>query len=290
MWIPDTVSPAPEPDYCAGMVPRASDDIERAHLRDPADRTFAIARRLPPASLRPWLRRYWIPVWDVPEGERAEQRVLQYPVCLAITTPAYSRFVGPNPGLSRTVLEGRAWGFGVMFAPAAGAVLHGGEMRELTGRHRDLEDVAMLAGLTAPLRRLMEEGPAEDEVHAACCALVEERIARLCPPGEEYLLVNTLVEEVENDPTLCEVGELGGRVGLGERALQRLTARRLGLTPAWLIRRRRLHEAADGLRGDEDLAALAARLGYADQSHFTHDVRTATGSTPGELALRWRAQ
>ena len=288
MWIPDTVSPAPEPDYCAGMVPRASDDIERAHLRDPADRTFAIARRLPPASLRPWLRRYWIPVWDVPEGERAEQRVLQYPVCLAITTPAYSRFVGPNPGLSRTVLEGRAWGFGVMFAPAAGAVLHVGEMRELTGRHRDLEDVAMLAGLTAPLRRLMEEGPAEDEVHAACCALVEERIARLGPPGEEDLLVNTLIEEVENDPTLCEVGELGGRVGLGERALQRLTARRLGLTPAWLIRRRRLHEAADGLRGDEDLAALAARLGYADQSHFTHDVRTATGSTPGELARRWR--
>ena len=60
------------------MASRASDDIERAHLRDPADRSFTIHRRLPPASLRPWLRRYWIPVWDVPEGERAEQRVLQY--------------------------------------------------------------------------------------------------------------------------------------------------------------------------------------------------------------------
>src|SRR5699024_12450899 len=75
-----------------------------------------------------------------------------------------------------------------------------------------------------------------------------------------------------------------------ERALQRLTARRLGLTPSWLIRRRRLHEAADGLRSGEDLAELAARLGYADQSHFTHDVRSATGTTPGALARRWRGR
>lgn len=288
MWIPDADSGASGPGYCAGMAPRASDDIERAHLRDPADRSFAIVRRLPPVPLRPWLRRYWIPVWDVPDGERAEQRVLQYPVCLAITTPAYSRFVGPNPGLSTTVLEGRSWGFGIMFAPAAGAVLHGGGIRDLAGSHRELEQVTALAGLTAPLRELMAQGPAEDEVHAACCALVEERIARLGPPGEEDLLVNAIVEEVEGDTSLCEVGELGARVGLGERALQRLTARRLGLTPTWLIRRRRLHDAADGLRGHEDLAALAARLGYADQSHFTHDVRTATGSTPGQLARRWR--
>ena len=272
------------------MAPRALDDIERAHLRDPADRSFTIHRRLPPAPLRPWLRRYWIPVWDVPEGERAEQRVLQYPVCLLITTPAYSRFVGPEPGLSTTVLEGRSWGFGVMLAPAAGAVLHGGGLRDLAGSHRELDGVAALAGLTATLRELMAQGPAADEVHAACCALVEERIARLGPPSAEDLLVNAVVEEVEGDPTLCEVGELGARMGLGERALQRLTARRLGLTPAWLIRRRRLHEAADGLRGEEDLADLAARLGYADQSHFTHDVRRATGSTPGELARRWRVR
>ncbi len=27
---------------------------------------------------------------------------------------------------------------------------------------------------------------------------------------------------------------------------------------------------------------MAARLGYADQAHFTHDFRTVTGMTPGE--------
>ena len=83
---------------------------------------------------------------------------------------------------------------------------------------------------------------------------------------------------------LCE------RFGIGERALQRLTARRLGLSPAWLIRRRRLHEVAGGLRGPEALADLAARLGYADQAHFARDFRTSTGLTPGEFALRWRKE
>lgn len=272
------------------MVQRASDDIERAHLRDPDDRTFTIARRLPPEPLRVWLRRYWIPVWDVPAGERAEQRVLQYPVCLAITTPAYSRLVGPEPGLSTTTLEGRSWGFGVMFAPAAGSVLRGGPLGELAGSSCDLEQIPLMAGLAGALRARMSEDPASGEVHAACCALVEERIARLPAATDEDLQVNAIVEEVESDSSLFEVGELGARFGLSERSLQRLTARRLGLTPSWLIRRRRLHEAADGLRGDEELAALAARLGYADQAHFTHDVRIATGSTPGELARRWRGR
>lgn len=72
---------------------------------------------------------------------------------------------------------------------------------------------------------------------------------------------------------------------LGERALQRLTARRLGLSPAWLVRRRRLHEASSRLRdGRVRLADLAAELGYADQAHLTRDFRAATGLTPGRFA------
>lgn len=288
MWIPDRNPSTAAPGYAPAMPQRAADDIERAHLRDPADRTFTIARRLPSAPLRGWLRRFWIPVWDVPSGEQAEQKVLQYPVCLSVTTPAYSRFVGPNPGLSTTVLEGRSWAFGTMFAPAAGAVLAPVPLRDLAGEFVDLGEVPSLAGLTESVRTLMSKGPTGEEVHAACCTLVEERVSELGAPGEEDLLINAIVEEVEGDSALLDVGQLCSRFELGERALQRLTARRLGLTPAWLIRRRRLHEAADALKGQESLAGLAARLGYADQAHFTHDLRTATRMTPGRLASRWR--
>lgn len=272
----------------AGDDATTTDEIERAHLRDPADRSFTIARPSAPEHVRGWLRRFWIPVWDVPRGGTAEQKVLQYPVCLAITTPAYSRLLGPNPGLSTTVLEGRGWGFGAMFAPAAGAVLHGGPVAELTGTYRELDAVPLFAGLTAEVRARMAADPTDPDAQAACCALWVRRLELLGPQGEEDLLVNALVEEVEQDPELLAVGALCERFGITERSLQRLTARRLGLSPAWLIRRRRLHEAAGALRGPEALAQLADRLGYADQAHFTRDFTASTGLSPGRFARRWR--
>ncbi len=63
------------------------------------------------------------------------------------------------------------------------------------------------------------------------------------------------------------VGQMCDEFEIGERALQRLTVRRIGLSPKWLIQRRRMHEAAERLRTDDrvDLAAVAADPGYADQ-------------------------
>ncbi len=94
---------------------------------------------------------------------------------------------------------------------------------------------------------------------------------------------------MEETPDLLLVGDLCHRVAMSERTLQRLLAKRLGLTPKWLIQRRRLHEASAALRsGSVGLAGLAADLGYAGQAHFTRDFRKVTTMTPGELARRWQ--
>ena len=70
--------------------------------------------------------------------------------------------------------------------------------------------------------------------------------------------------------------------------MQRLTRRRVGLSPKWLIQRRRLQEASVRLRDKPaSLADVAADLGYADQPHFTRDFRSVTGMTPGEFAVRY---
>jgi AraC-like DNA-binding protein len=270
---------------------RALDDVERAHLVDPSDRTFTIDRYPVAEDLAPLARRFWIPVWDVPQGTESPQRVLQYPVCLLIVTDSYARFYGVVPGLSSTTLEGRGWGVGVMFQPAAGWLLTGRPVRELTDRSVDLAEIPGLDGATVVggIRRAMVHDPRDPANHERARAVVEDDLRRHLPIDEEGVLVNAIVEDVESSPELLRVDELCERFDVAERTLQRLLHKRIGLSPKWLIRRRRLQEAAERLReAKADLSGIASGLGYADQAHFTREWRKATGLTPGQFAARFR--
>jgi AraC-like DNA-binding protein len=97
-----------------------------------------------------------------------------------------------------------------------------------------------------------------------------------------------VVAFVEGDREVTRVAQVCAQFGLSERALQRLVRRRLGLTPKWLIQRRRLQEAAERLRvRGTTLAEVSALLGYADQPHFSRDFARVTGMTPGAFAARY---
>jgi AraC-like DNA-binding protein len=68
--------------------------------------------------------------------------------------------------------------------------------------------------------------------------------------------------------------------------LWRLFAEHVGCTPQWAIRIYRLNEAARVIADTfaPDYAALAARLGYSDQPHFSRDFRAVTGRSPTQFA------
>lgn len=269
----------------------ARDDIERAHLVDPTDRTWTIARASVSPDLVDLARRFWIPVWDVPEGQDSVQRVLQYPVCLIVVSDTYTRFYGVVSGLSHTMLTGRGWAVGVMLQPAAGHLLTGEPVRSMTDRYVDLTTVPAIDGaaLTRDVRFAMRPDPISPDAQGKAREVVEDTLRPLLPVDDEGLLVNAIVEDVETSPELLRVDDLCARFDIGERTLQRLLHKRIGLGPKWLIRRRRLQEAADRLRdSDAELAGIAVDLGYADQAHFTRDFRKATGLTPGEFAARFR--
>ena len=78
--------------------------------------------------------------------------------------------------------------------------------------------------------------------------MFEQVLTPLLPVDEEGLLVNRIVDLVEDTPDLLRVTDLCERLAMSERTGQRLLAKRLGLTPKWLIQRRRLHEASAALR------------------------------------------
>jgi AraC-like DNA-binding protein len=261
---------------------RRIDPTERAHLLDASGYTPPIHRFAPSPGLAPLVRRYWMPVWALPEGQVSVQRVLQYPVCLIVVSHEYALLVGPSSGLSTQELAGTGWALGTMLQPAAGLALAGGPVAGLTDRTVPLPDEALVAAI----RDAVGDDPHDPGRQEAAVAAVEESLARLLPVDEEGLLVNAIVEYVEGDPDVQRVGQVCEKFAITERTLQRLTARRIGLSPKWLIQRRRLHEAAERLAGRQrpELARVAAELGYADQAHFARDWRAVTGLTPGEFA------
>ncbi|MCZ4535263.1 helix-turn-helix domain-containing protein [Gordonia terrae] len=269
--------------------PARLDDVERAHLIDPSDASFRIGRWAPSPDLNELVRRFWVPVWWVPPGAEAPQRVLQYPVCLIVVSNTYARFYGVVTGLSETVLTGDGWAVGVMLTPGAGGVLTG-DVGEWTDRCAELSEVFGDRGadLERSVRSVMAVEPGVEATQRAATDRVEDWLRSYLPLDDDGRLVNAVVEYVETDSSVVAVAQICERFHLTERSLQRLTRRRLGLTPKWLIQRRRLHEAAERLRDRSGtLASLAAELSYADEAHFVRDFKTVTGMTPRTFSARF---
>jgi AraC-like DNA-binding protein len=275
------------------MEPRPIDHVERAHLRDRRGFSPPVHRLVPSPDLADHVRRYWLPVWSLPPGEVTVQRVLAYPVCQLVVTDAYATLVGPTSGLSTQELTGSGWAVGAMLQPAAGTLVAGRTVDQLVDQRLPLTEVTGLAGeaLTDDVRRTVGDAADDPDVRMRAVLVLEEALRALPAVDAEGRLVNAIVEYVEGDSSVQRVSQVCEKFAITERSLQRLTARRIGLGPKWLIQRRRLHEVAERLRGAEppDLARVAADLGYSDQAHLTRDFRQVTGVTPGEFAGEPRA-
>jgi AraC-like DNA-binding protein len=275
-----------KPDTPEGR-PERLDAIERAHLKDPRDASHVIHRYEAPVEFDGLLQRYWIPVWSVPPGKEAPQRVLQYPVCLFVITADYARFYGVSSGLSTTTLTGDGWAVGLMCAPAGGFAITGKPIAAYTDRHVEVAEVLGDTGkhLVERVRAAMAERPEQPASHQAAMSAYADALRPFLPVDGEGHLINELVAYVEANSDVTRVAQVRERFDLSERGLQRLVQRRLGLTPKWLIQRRRLQEAAERLRtAPSSLSEVAAVLGYADQPHFIRDFSRVTSMTPGAFA------
>lgn len=260
----------------------SGDPVDRAHLTSASRPSPPIQRYSPAPELAELITRYWVPVWSL--AEPSTQRTLQFPVCLIVISNSYARFYGVSRGASQVTLGGDGWAVGVLFRPAAGRLLLGRPVSELVDGSLPLAELTSLDGaaLAAQVQAVMSGDPGDAASHRAAIAAYERMLARFLPVDEQGRQINAIIDWLDGHPQVTRVAEVADAVGLSERSLQRLVLSRVGLTPKWLIQRRRLHDAVARLKaGGRPLADLAADLGYTDQAHFTHDFRTVTGLTPG---------
>jgi AraC-like DNA-binding protein/quercetin dioxygenase-like cupin family protein len=100
------------------------------------------------------------------------------------------------------------------------------------------------------------------------------------------MVVDLLSSDLAAPPSLTV---LAGEVGLHPAHLDRLFRAHHGESIGEHGRRIRLEWVAERLAGsDEGIASLAARAGFADQSHLTREFRRRFGVTPGRYRIAHR--
>jgi len=176
---------------------------------------------------------------------------------------------------------------GVAFHPGALTALAGVAMAELTDRVVPAVDV--FGGRVLDLADAVPpEG--EESVRRALTldylgAVLEPRLEQVTQ-DPAYAVVRA-AEAVMRARDQVSLESVAREVNVSPRTLQRIFARYVGASPLWVLRRYRLQDAAAALDAGagQDLAGLAAELGFADQAHFTRAFTAVIGVPPS----RYRA-
>jgi AraC-like DNA-binding protein len=242
---------------------------------------FRLARYDPAAALAPFVDYHWIVAWDLRGEEPHDQAILPHPnVNLAFEDSGAAIF-GVDRKLFVRRLAGQGRALGVRFRAGGFRPFWKAPVGQLNDR---VVPAAELFGAAAEdaWRAVMA---APDD--AAMVAHAENLLGTLLPerdPVAEH--VAAMVARITADPSLSRVDQLAVTLDMPVRRLQRLFADYVGVSPKWVMRRARLHEAAGRAEGgsDVDWAALASDLGYADQAHLTRDFTETIGVPPARYA------
>ncbi|MBV2152491.1 AraC family transcriptional regulator [Kitasatospora sp. SUK 42] len=241
---------------------------------------ISVDRLAPAPDVARFVEYYWLVRWDLTGHAPYEQKVLAHPNVHLVFEAPRARVYGVDRSVFVRRLEGAGHVLGARFRPGAFRPFAGHPVGDLADRS---VPAAEYFGPEADRlnEELLDGGPLGGEPEARRAdAFLRPRLPAPDPVAEE---VAAVVDRITGSPDLCRVDELARELGLTVRRLQRLFAEYVGASPKWVLRRARLHEAAERARTDGglDLAALAAELGYADQAHLTRDFTAAVGVSPG---------
>jgi AraC-like DNA-binding protein len=237
----------------------------------------------PSPDLAELVEHYWSVEWDFRGRAPERVEILPHP-CVHLTFDRHdgARVMGVTRGKFTRELSGQGGVFGVKFTPAGFYPFLGAPVSRVTDTSVGLRAVFGSAGDT--LARAIRASRTD----ASRIALVEAFLRNCNPrPERTVVRVSALVFAAANDGTILRVEDLAARAGMTPRTLQRLFVKYVGVTPKWVIRRYRLHEAAERLAGGAvGQAALALSLGYSDQAHFIRDFKAVVGTSPAAYARK----
>jgi AraC-like DNA-binding protein len=257
-------------------------ELGRGVLRQAlAAERFSLARHEPCAALAPFVDFIWILRWDLRGQEPHEQAILPHPNVNVGFEATGAGIFGVDRKLFIRTLSGPGKALGVRFRPGGFRPFWHAPVSQLTDR---VIPAMQLFGLAAEhTRKLIMDADTDAEMIAQAEALLTGVLPGPDPATDRAA---ELVALIIADPGLRRVEQLAEVSGQSARGLQRLFSDYVGVSPKWVMRRSRLHEAA--LRADSgdplDWAQLAIELGYADQAHLSRDFTATLGVSPTRYA------
>jgi AraC-like DNA-binding protein len=246
-----------------------------------AETKFQISRHSPSPDLNFFVERYWIIHWDLRGQAPYVQETLPYPCVNLVFETGATRIFGVITGKFARLLEDQGGVFGIKFKPGGFYPFVKWPLSKLTNDSMSLEDAFGIDShaLEAAILSADNEGKMIE--------LAEHFLRQRLPERDEnFALINEIVDYIITHREVRRVDDVVNCLHLSKRTLQRLFSLYVGVSPKWVIKRYRLHEAAEQLDrgGVVDWPRLALELGYFDQAHFIKDFKSIVGKTPMEYA------
>ena len=279
------------------------------HLENERDSPWYL--EVPPsADLAPWISHFRV--------IRGPARASAIPAALRLLTDGCTGVVidcAPSAGSSPpvfvgvmqrasvvTVAENREL-IGVRFKPGGALPFVRASLHEFTGRRVALP--LLWGGLAQRMGDVVRSATFRERVPALENGLREwmrqhqsAAGARQGATARDLALVSRAIAELGRDAAV-RVSDVAAALGVGERRLERVFNRAVGVRPKVFHRMRRCCDAARRIRhasverlhgahernvAPPNWSAIASDAGYADQAHLIREFRTLTGVTPAAYA------
>lgn len=244
-----------------------------------AEGHYRLTRHLPSPALRDFVQRYWIIEWDLRGQPPFAQETVPYYCVNLVFEADGGRIWGIPRSKFRRELTGTGRVFGIKFTPAG---FHPFARQPVSRFTDSAVPVVEIFGVEAAgLELLSLPDPCQ------MIALAEHFLCQRLPADDPQVgFINRLIEYIAAHREITKVEDVAQISGISKRGLQRLFNQYVGVSPKWVIRRCRLHEAVERLTQGEvnDWPQVALELGYFDQAHFIKDFKAVVGLTPAEYA------
>ena len=250
--------------------------------------TYDLQRWEPSSAAAEFVEHFWSVSWDLSDAEAFDSVVISFPV-VHLTHEWGADSPRHGFALPATLIHGVVPAVFTTTIRRSGQVV-GARFRAGGFAARFDRDATHYTGRIAPVDAELFGAPVHlaDE-RATAAARLDDLIAEHPgAPDPTYRLLTGLLERMRDDNDLHRVGQVMAISPWSARTTQRIFRRYVGVSAKWVLCRYRLQQAALEIETEPgmDLAALAARLGWYDQAHFSNDFRTMLGCTPGQYAAR----